>query len=134
MGTENVGTFDGMTIWIGDTKLGTLKEIEAATVTLPDVELDNTPPLGDIPRISGTASFRFEGSIRFSTSVWPTCRTRKRFIKLTCGVFGVQRRDAEALARAAMAQGCPSYSELWASVFSYITGRLLQYISSGPTT
>ena len=128
MGPENDATIDGMTIWIGDTKLGTLKEIEAATVTLPDVEPDDTPPLGGTMWTSGTASFQF------AANAWPTCRTRKRFIKLVGGVFGMQRRDAEALARAAMAQGCPSYSDLWADVFSYFTGRILQYLFGDVTT
>lgn len=106
-----------MEFYLGATRLGRISEIESATVTFPDSADGNEP----IPISRGV-------TLRFTAAHWPTCRSRKRFIKLMGGIFGTPKREAETLAREAMRLGCPSYSDLWADCFSYITGRLIQYM------
>ena len=117
MGPEDSGLLDGMEFYLGDTRLGNISEIESKTITLSEGADENEP----IPISRGV-------TLRFTSTHWTTCRSRKRFIKLMGGVFGMPKREAETLAREAMRNGCPSYSDLWADCFSYITGRLIHHM------
>jgi hypothetical protein len=58
-----------------------------------------------------------ESGLTVTVALAQSCRTRKRFIKLMAGVFGMQRNTASAFAQKAMEAGCPSYEELWAECF-----------------
>lgn len=109
-----------LVLYIDDVRVGTLARIEDNPVTCT-AETDGAIPEG--------LEFGKGATLRFTVSAWKSCRTRKRFIKLMGGVFGVQPRDAEALAREAMRRGCESYGDLWADCFSYFTKAVIDQIS-----
>ena len=101
-------------VYANGLRVGSLTEIEEPTTIEP------TEPLA-----LGNSL-----TLRFTASMWTSCRSRKRFVKLMCGVFGVQKRQAEALARAAMSSGCPSYQDLWADCFSYFIAQTIRAFDS----
>lgn len=113
MGTE--GSSGGIVLYLGDTRVGELTKFDS----IPAIEPSEPFMLGE--QRSGPAE------LKFTASAWQSCRTRKRFIKLVGGVFGLPRNKAVALARAAMESGCPSYADLWADCFTYFIRETLAW-------
>lgn len=88
---------------------GELKACDFSGLTYAlTLEPDNTVDLSACP-MSDSADVEFQVEMPLLRS----CRTRKRFIKLMMGVFGVPRNRAKVLARAAMLGGRVSYTVLW---------------------
>lgn len=105
-------------VYIGGVPVGTIStEIPTITITLTAEDGETGPS----PVSAKSAAF----NLYFVATRWTSCRTRKRFIKLMGGALGVQRNDARRLADKAMAQGCPSYMELWADCYAYYIEYLL---------
>lgn len=106
-------------LYFDDTRIGTLSEFDES----PTIEPSEPLELGNPLAMSGSMT------LRLTAEQWTSCRTRKRFIKLMAGVFGVQRNQATALAKVAMEAGCPSYMDLWADCFAYFIRQTLQYMA-----
>lgn len=103
-------------VYIDGVPVGTMStEIPTITLTAEDGET------GPLPVSAKNAAF----NLYFAATRWTSCRTRKRFIKLMGGALGVQRNAARRLADEAMAQGCPSYMELWADCYACYIEYLL---------
>lgn len=88
--------------------------------------------LGDVPigEISEIPSDSGEPHLHFEATRWTKCRSRKKFIKLIGGAFGIQRNDAERLVRKAMNSGCFSYMDLWADVYTYFVKCALVFMAT----
>ena len=120
MGPEETN-HDGSRVYLNGVHLGDL-------TIAPEIEAQES--MG--PESTAPESMVLEGkpTLRFAVmaSQWTRCKTRKRFIKLSCGLMGVQKRQAEALARAAMKNGCPSYQDLWADCLAYFIREITKAI------
>ena len=116
MGPE--GNNEGLVLYFGDTRVGELTKFDS----IPTIEPSEPLTFGEQPSSSI--------ELKFTASAWQSCRTRKRFVKLVGGVFGLPRNQAVALARAAMESGCPSYADLWADCFSYFITETLKYMAT----
>lgn len=111
-------------IYVDGVPVGTLgAEIPTITLTARD-EADLPPITMDESTIT----------LHFTATRWTTCRNRKRFIKLMGGVLGVQRNAAQRLADKAMANGCPSYMDLWADCYTYFIECVLSRLAAQPGT
>lgn len=113
MGTDSKQTY---TLYFGGVPIGEISQIHDLT---PDCA-DNEPV--------AFLSDPMELHIYFEATRWTKCHSRKKFIKLMAGALCIQRNDAQRLARECMASGCPSYMELWASVFAYCVKYVLSYM------
>lgn len=67
--------------------------------------------------------------VLYFATLWRSCRTRKRFVKLMNGVFGMPRNQARALAYVAMRYGCRSYQDLWTDCFTFFIKYALEYLA-----
>lgn len=108
-------------LYFGDTQIGTLSEFDE----IPTIE-----PSEPLELSGGVAGHMEPLTLRFRAAQWESCRTRKRFIRLMGGVFGMPRNQANALARAAMEAGSPSYQDLWVDCFSYFIKQTIEYIAT----
>lgn len=102
-------------LYFGEQRIGVLSEFESIPTIEPKTELR----LGETPP-----------DFQFTATLWKSCRTRKRFIKLVMGVFGLPRNNASALADIAIKSGCPSYQDLWADCFTYFIKETLEYMAT----
>ena len=67
-----------------------------------------------------------EITIKAKFSFWyHRCRSRRRFIKLMSGCFGVQRNEAKALAKLGLEVGVPSYQDMWNAACLFFQDKLL---------
>lgn len=101
--------------YFGDQRIGTLTEFDS----IPTIEPQSELRLGETPP-----------DFQFTATIWKSCRSRKRFIKLMMGVFGLPRNNATALADVAMKSGYPSYQDLWADCFTFFIKETLEYIAT----
>lgn len=102
-------------LYFGKQRIGTLSEFDS----IPTIEPQSELTLGVRPP-----------DFQFTASIWKSCRSRKHFIKLMMGVFGLTRNQAADLAEAAMRCGCPSYQDLWADCFSFFIKETLEYMAT----
>lgn len=100
-------------LYFGDQRVGTLSKCDS----IPTIEPQGELTFGERP-----------ADFRFTASIWRSCRTRKRFIKLMMGIFGIQRNRAVTLAEIAMRCGCPSYQDMWADYFTFLIKEMLKYM------
>ena len=106
-------------LYFGEQRIGVLSEFES----IPTIEPKSELRLGETPP-----------DFQFTATLWKSCRSRKRFIKLVMGVFGLPRNNATALADIAMKSGCPSYQDLWADCFTYFIKETLEYMATHDRT
>lgn len=59
-----------------------------------------------------------EPPLTFTATIWKSCKTRKRFIKLMMGVFGMPRNMAVDFAKRGVGKGYSSYMDFWADTYA----------------
>jgi len=134
MGPEDSSVKE-MVMYCGDTPIGRISEIPEITDLQPpegiEVYDDNTGETVALLRASETDGTL---TLHFTATMWAKCRSRKRFIKLMAGVFGMQRNEASQLAEAAMSCGCPSYQDLWADCYAYFVKYAMELMATANGT
>lgn len=120
MGTENDTTTEFMLCVNGEV-IGPVSD-HLATIEMPTVQAHEE--VGSVIIDFPEAEITIKGVFSF----WGhRCRSRRRFIKLMGGCFGIPRNVANDVAQAALQARIPSYQEMWSCVCRYFQEQLLNF-------